>query len=162
MNKTLYIRDEDAAIWDRAREVADDKLSPVIVAALKSLVAEREAAMGGMERIELRYCDATKSGRPAAKAFYGKWLITPKEPFRGQTATPRTVPFAYAVAVTAKHSVVTFAFQGSGVMPWAAFSIYPSFDAAFQVVGQTINQDQRAALAEALYRQGLVFEELDI
>ena len=49
MNKTLYIREEDAAIWDRARELTGEKLSNFLTQLLKAYVAEQEAKALGLK-----------------------------------------------------------------------------------------------------------------
>ncbi len=43
MNKTIYIRDEDAPTWEKAREASGGHLSPIIMAALKQWLAEQES-----------------------------------------------------------------------------------------------------------------------
>src|SRR5258708_1005394 len=80
MNKTIYVRDEDTAIWDRAKELAGDKLAPVIMEGLKKYVAEREAQAKGFERIQIRFHDQQSNGMPRAKAFYGRWIYSPEKP----------------------------------------------------------------------------------
>ena len=80
MNKTLYIRDEDVPLWDRARELAGDKLSPVVVESLKRFVAEEEARPKGFERIVLEFDDAKDNGKPKRKAFSGRWIYSETEP----------------------------------------------------------------------------------
>lgn len=42
MNKTIYIKDEDGPIWDRARELTHGKLSALIMGDLKAFVLEAE------------------------------------------------------------------------------------------------------------------------
>src|SRR5258705_13417546 len=105
MNKTLYLKDEDGPIWDRARELSNDKVSQIIVSALKNFVAQREAEAAGYERIVVEYNDAHDGGRPRGKAFFGRWLIPPIERF--QPGGPLTADlYWYAVGETAKGGVV--------------------------------------------------------
>jgi len=268
MNKTFYLKDEEAAVWDRARELANDKLSPVIVAALRSYVAEQEAQIKQMDRIVIRYNDKATDDRPTAKGFYGKWLITPEDPycptvknslgitmaaprpplkevsligldqkldlsnfdfskvdftnFEGlaktqhqptpagmaryrraekrqygslaEAANTAIAPLdgslaeavkagiaamnntaseanaaitplrsvglrkSYAVAVSAKGSVVLFGFEGNPELPSGTLWIYSSFEEAFE----KNTGDSRPALNEALLRQGVPIQELDI
>lgn len=44
MNKTIYIKNDQASIWNRARELADNNISAVIIEALKKFIADKEAA----------------------------------------------------------------------------------------------------------------------
>jgi hypothetical protein len=272
MNKTLYLKDEEVTVWDRARELADDKLSPVIVAALRKFVAEQEAQIKLMERIVIRYNDKATDDRPTAKAFYGRWLIRPEDPYcpgvvnslagaiaaskppsadsmslavnkvfesasldasagiakfeipdisgidfskfdfsslaaattaattteldlstlaaakiaaarsanRYRSAEKRTyrrsaasynpdagtgigglggvLRKSYAVAVSAKGSVVLFRFEGDPESPSGWLWIFPSFEEAFE----KNTGEAKAALYEALQRQGVPVQELDI
>ena len=85
VNKTIYIRDEDVAIWDKAKELAGDKLAPVIVDGLRKFIVAKEAeAMEaqGFQRIEVSFPDAEANGFLKRKAFVGKWIFTPDEPCR--------------------------------------------------------------------------------
>ena len=154
MNKTIYIRDEDVGIWDRARELSGDKLSPVIVAALKRFVAEREAQPRGYERIVVEFNDSLDNYLPKAKAFLGRWIISREDPLIEQDGSERT---AYAVAETAKGAVVVFrldedAYGGE----FAKLLTYPSMESAAR--------DSRAnyGVREAVKRRGVPVEELDI
>lgn len=41
-NKTVYVRSEDLAIWEKAKELAGTHLSLVIIAELKRWVTQKE------------------------------------------------------------------------------------------------------------------------
>ena len=78
MNKTLYLPDDEAEIWEEARRLANDRLSPVILRALKEYIVSREAEVAeaaGFERIELEFEDG--EDKPKKKAFRGKWIYPP-------------------------------------------------------------------------------------
>lgn len=105
MNKTVYLRDEEVAIWEKARELSRDKLSPVIVAALKRFIVDREAAPKGFERIELRFSDSKNHGIPTAKAFYGRWIFRKETPIAFEREDGDEIN-RFCVAVTAKGAVV--------------------------------------------------------
>jgi len=81
MNKTIYLRDEEGPVWERARELAGDKLSPVIVTALKHFVAAKEAESKDFERIQLDFDDSDDHNLPKRKAFYGRWVFPPSKPY---------------------------------------------------------------------------------
>jgi hypothetical protein len=159
MNKTLYIRDEDTPVWDRARELAGDKLSPIIVAGLKRFIAEKEAEEAeskGFGRIEVSYNDADHHRIPKRKAFTGKWIYTPDEPLQlGTEEGDRT--YSYAIAQTAKHN---FGFL-SWVEDWEGkgnyrFQVFPSLEAAAS------DNDLNTAARQAIKKLGIAVEELDI
>lgn len=159
MNKTLYIRDEDTQVWDRARELAGDKLSPVIVAGLKSFIANKEAEEAeskGFGRIEVSYNDASEHGIPKRKAFSGKWIYTPDEPLELASEDGITI-FSYAIAQTAKRN---FAFL-SWETDWEGkgnyrFQVFPTLEAA------AANKNLNAAARQAIKKLGVAVEELDI
>ena len=159
MNKTIYIRDEDVPVWDHAKELAGDKLSPVIVAGLKQFIAEKdveEAEAKGFERIELAYADASEHGIPKRKAFYGKWIFPPSKPtYYEEEYAP--VSYNFAVAQTAKGSFVIYSWtEDEGDPHDYILSVHPSLEAAAS--------DQRTNFAarKAIEAIGVPVEELDI
>jgi hypothetical protein len=169
VNKTIYLRDDEGPIWDRARELSNDKLSLVVVAGLKRFVAEKEAQMRGFERIEFHYNDSSRGGRPTAKAFYGRWLLAPNEEFKPPiSASGRK----YGVAISSRGSVVLFEWTpttyaralGKEELKNGKFSVYPSFEAALEDKGQNdiFHWEPREAVHEAMQRLGVPVEELDI
>ncbi len=152
MNKTLYIRDEDAGLWDRARELADDKLSPFIVSAVKQFVAERESELKGFERIVVKYRDNSSGGIPKAKGFYGKWIIAPNE--MDLSADDHLGRFE-ALAITLKGKVVVFSYITNGLERLnECFEIFDSLESA-------VSQFPDSACI-AMERLGVPVEELDI
>jgi hypothetical protein len=152
MNKTLYIQDEDGPIWDKARELTGDKLSNFVMEKLRTFVAEEESKKGGYGRILVHLYE---DGMPAVKAFYGRWIIDPSQPFDHW-------PRVYAVAQTQKGNYVVLRFlkleQGTGEKPaflQATLSVIESlYDAPSEIPKQVV--------AEAIKRLGVVVQELDI
>src|SRR5579862_4118296 len=127
MNKTLYLKDEEGPIWDKARELSGDKLSPVVVQALKQFVAQKEAEASNMERIVIEFDDISTNSRPTAKAFHGRWLISPEESFTAGSVWG----YNFAVAITAKEAVVIFHwFRRTEQTKAGELRVYPSFDDA--------------------------------
>lgn len=53
-NKTIYVRDEDLPIFDRAVEIAGDSLSSVIAEALRRYVEMEEMKSEGFEEVTVR------------------------------------------------------------------------------------------------------------
>jgi|ERR1022692_1211374 hypothetical protein len=73
-NKTLYVRDDDAGVWERAERHAQASRQSVsaLVAAALSRYLPPEADQDGMEEI------CVEVGEPAlTKAFTGRWLVSP-------------------------------------------------------------------------------------
>jgi len=74
-NKTIYIADEDMAIFQKAQEVAGESISKVIVQALRQYVIQKD-----LEGTELKECEAIRGthdpeGLKVEKVrFIGKWL----------------------------------------------------------------------------------------
>jgi hypothetical protein len=159
VNKTIYIRDEDTPLWDRAKELAGEKLAPVIVDGLRKYVAQREAeeaAARGFERIVLSYQDADDNLIPKKKAFTGKWIIPTTKPFdlhdEDGSETDR-----YAVAITAKNAAVIYHWTEDGEHFFGKhFRVFPSLkDAA-------ADKHVRWAAIKAIETIGVPVDELDI
>ena len=152
MNKTIYVKDEDVEIWDRAKELAGEKLSPVIMQALRDYVLEQEGKQRGVERIEVRYRDTRDNGLPKAKAFWGQWIYSKAKPL-----SFGDVNVYYAIATTAKGNVVIFSWRESDEGSHCeTFDIFPSLEDA-----AATHEFQYAAIA-ALEKRGVPVEELDI
>jgi len=162
MNKTIYIRDEDIPIWDRAKELAGDKLSPVIMEGLKRFVAEREAAAKGFERIEIKYEDALDHRVPKIKAFYGRWIIPPSKPLV-LTSELGDKQWKQSVAQTGKGNWVVYSethhcdpLDGQPLGEACKFLVFESASegAADDEVGYAVRL--------AIEQRGIQVEELDI
>ena len=160
MNKTLYIRGEDGPLWDRARELAGEKLSPVIVEALKEYVRKKEseaAAETGFGRILIEYRDSLENGVPKAKSFVGRWIFPPKMPYVDLDGFGNPT-LCCAVAVTAKGSAVLYSWdvdQQDGRFGHRV-AIYPSLHDAAE------EPRTRDAVLAAIEKEGVPVEYLDI
>ena len=158
MNKTIYLRDEEVPVWERARELAGDKLSPVIVTALRRFVAEKEAEAKGFERIELRFNDADANNMPKIKAFYGRWIFDLNEPLVLQLESGNYT-HSYSIAETARGSVAIYTFREDLEDDSTAdhkLLTFSSFEDAAS------NRVVNAAVCLALVKRGIPIEELDI
>jgi hypothetical protein len=157
MNKTIYLRDEDESVWDRARELAGAKgISPLIAQSLKRFIAEKEAEeveARGFERITVKYYDASDHGIPKVKAFRGKWIIPPTRPLSREE---QDTTWSYSVAITAKGSAVVYWTEEDREGRAQFFSVYPSLESA--AAESNVNWAARRAI-EIL---GVPVEELDI
>lgn len=156
MNKTVYLRDSEISIWEKARELAKDKLSHVIVEALKKFISEKQSALNGYKRIEISFNDHKDNDLPKRKAFQGRWLISIEDPLF-VTREDSYYSRVYAVAETQKGAVAIYSHLdfGDGAVQ-AQFWVYPSFESAAR------NPEVNIAVVEALSRQGVPVEELDI
>ena len=159
MNKTIYLRDDEVPIWERAREISGDKLSPVIVSSLRRYVADKEAHAKSFERIVIQYQDSSEHGIPKAKAFYGKWIIPPEEQYGYPISSSEFFRSCYAVAVTAKGAAVVYCwtlFEPSQGKSSERFFIYSDLEAAAS------DSEVNMAVREAIVRRGVPVVELDI
>jgi hypothetical protein len=159
MNKTLYIRDEDVQTWDRARELAGDKLSPIIVAGLKKFITDKEneeAESKGFGRIEISFNDAAAHNIPRLKAFNGKWIYPPGKPIELSSEEGYTT-YYYAIAQTAKRNFAFLSWEqdheGKGNY---RFQVFPCLEAA------AADKDLNSAARLAIKALGVPVEELDI
>jgi hypothetical protein len=162
MNKTVYLPDDEAETWEKARRLANDRLSPVILKSLKEYIMTKEAEASeaaGFERIELEFEDSDDNNLPKRKAFRGKWILSPEKPLRlsGDGSSFR----AYAVAITAKTQVVVY--WWSELKDETGRS---SFDYRFQVFSTfeqaAFDNEVNDAIREAVRKRGVPVEELDI
>jgi len=71
-NKTIYVSNEDQAVYDRAQKLAGDNLSAVLVRALKEFITRREAQEKGLKEVVIQV--GTK-GLQQEKRFSGRLLI---------------------------------------------------------------------------------------
>ena len=158
MNKTIYIRDEDVEVWDRAKELAGDKLSPVIVDGLKKFIAAKEAELDfvrGFERITVKFNDADTHNIPRIKSFHGKWIIPPTKP-EIQCSEERDKQWSFSLAMTAKGAVVIYWVEEEEDGTAQYFKVYPSLETA--AADREVNWVARKAITLI----GVPVEELDI
>jgi hypothetical protein len=161
--RTLYVREEDQAVWDKAKEVVGDSLSNYLTTHLRKLVVSYEAAAHGTERILLTF---REDGIPRTKAFYGRWLISPDKPFEKfawdsfRDDYDRSDSTFYSVALTVKNRVAVFRFgerKSDGTFTWGSLLSFDSFEEA--------NSDPEIPsdlIASAMEVRGVPVEELDI
>ena len=160
MNKTIYVRDEDVAIWDRAKELAGDKLAPVIMQGLRVFVAQKEAEQRGFERIEVQFRDARSNELPVAKAFIGRWMFPRDKPFVVPDQDGSGIVESgtcHAIAQTAKSRFAVLSWREDMGQPHHfLFNVYEDIDHMLRL---GVHTDVTAAIAEQL---GVQVEELDI
>jgi hypothetical protein len=157
MNKTIYIRDEDVPVWERAKELAGEKLAPVIVEGLKRYIADKDAEAAsrkGFGRIVVKYRDAEEEGLPRVKAFNGRWIFPEGSPL--DVSEEPDDPLYCAVAETHKGAFVFLSWEGGTRSPWKTFEVLPSLEAALA------DDNIRDAAIKTIEKRGVPVEELDI
>jgi hypothetical protein len=168
MNKTLYLPDDEAETWEKARRLANDRLSPVILKALKEYIMTKEAEVAeaaGFDRIDIEFEDSDDNQLPKWKAFRGKWVFSRSDPLRVCNDDGTSCKL-YSVAVTAKGNVVVFMWEtevetqgeyaGEQYIFGHRFLVFSSFEQAAS------DKDVNHAIREAIRKRGVPVEELDI
>lgn len=169
LNKTIYLPDDEAETWEKARKLAKDRLSPVVLRAIKEYIMTKEAEAAeaaGFERIELEFEDSDDNRLPKRKAFRGKWIYAPREPLRLWIDSEQTKCHEYAVAVAAKGNIVVYMWDwrtaydpDGGEYDYRLnyrFLVFPSFQDA------ALDNHVNYAIREAMKKRGIPVEELDI
>jgi hypothetical protein len=156
-NKTVYLREAEVPIWESARELSGDKLSPIIVTALARYSNEQSSKQRGFERIEVAFLDSCEHHLPKRKAFYGRWIFGPDHPLVELEDEGHT-EWRYCVAETAKGAVVVHLviMESDGGSKLEKLLIYQSFEQA------AANPEINYAIRQALQERGVPVEELDI
>ena len=99
-NRTIYIRDADRALWEKAEQLAGNSLSRLLADAVRTYVKleeQREATRADRaERIVVDTHDA--QGRLMRKAFVGRWLVRNARKDMAETAWSEYC--RYSVALT--------------------------------------------------------------
>ena len=98
-NRTIYVADADLPIFEKAQELAGDKLSATIAQALRRFVEAEEAKVSGFEEITIKVGKVARS----YKRFQGRLLA--KGRVREQNETRRIV---YEVYQTAKGKLAVY------------------------------------------------------
>ena len=159
MNKTIYIRDEDEPVWDRAKELAGAKgISTIIVASLKKYIQQKEAKEAetkGFERITVSFNDSDAHGIPRIKAFHGKWIYPPAKPEKIYDEDGNT-QWSYSVAITARGSAVIYWVEEDAHSRAQHFRVYSSLELA------AADSDVNWAARKAIETLGVPVEELNI
>ena len=75
-NKTIYVREADTEVWEKAERLAGGSVSALIAEALRRYVEEVEQKEQlDMESIEVELWGP--EDRPYEAAFVGRWLLWP-------------------------------------------------------------------------------------
>jgi hypothetical protein len=106
-NKTIYVREADTEVWEKAERLAGGSVSALIAEALRRYVEEVEQKEQlDMESIEVELWGP--EDRPYEAAFVGRWLLWPDE---GETRTREPGYDAgayYGVALTRRGNIAVY------------------------------------------------------
>jgi hypothetical protein len=134
-NKTIYIREADTEVWEKAEKLAGGSVSALITEALRRYVEEEE--MKGekdMETIEVELSAHTGLGWDEAvydAQFVGRWLLDP-DPDETRTGEPGYDAGAYyGVALTQRGNIAVYVRHVNDRFA-PVLKVYDSFEAAEQ------------------------------
>lgn len=121
-NKTLYIRDEDVQIWQRAEEAAErtrQSVSQLVSGALRHYLPTIHTPDDEMESIRVKV-GARVTPSPGVitspadygrtEEFTGRWLVPPGEGSRSRF-TQQTTGYCYAVALTRRGQIAVYRYH---------------------------------------------------
>jgi len=170
--RNVYVRAEDAAIWERAEQLAGESLSQLIADQLRRYVAQRDVEASGFERIVVEAI--VKGEAPPGPwdkevrrvAFDGRWLVG--EPVKRQHPRPGVYERAisdgdmhlYGVALTRRGKIAVLELdlaEGDEHGDPPSLKLYESLQAADKDGIPHFILDQAAA---ALHTE--LVDELDI
>ena len=127
-NKTLYVRDEDGPVWDRAEYVAElnrQSVSQLVAAALRSYLPTVHTPEDAMEDIRVRVGErveplhdvpSSAASYRETEAFTGRWLVPPGEEATSR-ATQQTTGYCYGVALTRRGQIAVYRYHPQALRP---------------------------------------------
>jgi hypothetical protein len=106
-NRTIYVRETDAEVWEKAERLAGGSLSALIAEALRRYVEQEEQKERmGMESIEIEFWGP--GDIPYQAEFVGRWLLWPDE-WETRTGEPGYDAGAYyGVALTQRGNIAVY------------------------------------------------------
>ncbi len=162
MKKQIYVRNEDAPIFDRAAELGGNNLSAVIAEALRRYVAAEEAKRQGFEEQEIRVGIWRERGADDVKTlkFIGKLLATGTT-YTGQATSGDDRGVDYEIYATQKGKILVRRLAWSRWQGENDRATYKVFDTL-----EDVRKDEYAPgslIEEAAEKMGVeVVEYLDI
>jgi hypothetical protein len=132
-NRTLYVRDEDTAVWDRAEQAAENarqSVSQLVATALRHYLPTIHTPGDQLSDIRVRtgtgsdHFDATMEDYGQVESFTGRWLVPPGDE-AASGATRHTTGLYYAVALTRRGQIAVYSYhpQGRGPAKLEAFPV---------------------------------------
>jgi hypothetical protein len=160
-NKTLYIREEDAPVWERAEEAATrsrQSVSQLVTTALRTYLPMIFTPEDELEDIRVRvgagikHFDATVEDYNQIESFTGRWLVPPGDEAYS-SATRHTSQCHYAVALTRRGQIAVYRYHAQAAEP-ASLEAYPTLEAA------GLPGDIEAKAADALGQQRVRWRDI--
>lgn len=149
-NKTLYIRDEDMPVWERAEGTARRSgvsLSQLVTHALKG------AEPPQIDEDDLEEIQVTTGEAHRTEAFAGRWLVEP-DPDGTRTSEEGYDHGAYwGVALTKRGSIAVYTAHCNDGWP-ATLEVFATLDAA------ELPEDIKADAAAALGREHVIYRDI--
>jgi hypothetical protein len=105
-NKTIYIREADTEVWERAEKLAGGSVSALITEALRRYVEEQEQKQMGMETIEVEFWGP--GDVPYDASFVGRWLLWPDEAETRTGEPGDDLGAYYGVALTRRGNIAVY------------------------------------------------------
>src|SRR5215218_3028199 len=135
-NKTIYIREADRDVWEKAEKLAGGSVSALLTEALRRYIETKEPEEGvGMETIEveLAYSHERYGWEEGAypAQFVGRWLLYPDPDETGTSEPEYDAGAYYGVALTQRAQIAVYMRHvNDGFAP--TLRVYSSFDEAEQ------------------------------
>ena len=106
--KTIYVREADSEIWEKAENLAGGSVSALITTALRRYVEEEEQLRDetGMDDIEVALW--TPAEEPYFAQFYGRWLLIPNETDTRTEEPGYDAGAFYGVALTQRGNIAVY------------------------------------------------------
>ena len=135
MRKNIYIKDEDAAMFDRAEILSGDNFSAMLAESVRRFVEVEEAKGDSMTEVELEtgvYYSGPASDDVKTIKFVGR-LIADAEAYTGQTSERKDRGTDYKLYLTKKgkyllHAKYWTCWQGEDGQAW--YKVYDSLSQA--------------------------------
>jgi hypothetical protein len=125
-NKTLYIRDEDVPIWERAEQsaaAAGRSVSQFVTASLRQFLPPVGSGHDGFEEIRIKVGErvpplpdhpSSPADYSRTEAFTGRWLVAPGEEACSRF-TLQTTGYCYGVALTRRGQIAVWRYHPSAL-----------------------------------------------
>lgn len=112
-NKTLYVKDSDLPLWEKAQAELGESVSSLFADCLRQRLEEKarekeqDTVLGRMEKIKLTFWN--ENDEPViVKSFVGRWLVNDLEPEQDQSGVSWGANDRYSVAQTKQGKLVVY------------------------------------------------------
>lgn len=145
-NKTIYIREGDTELWEKAEKLAGGSVSSLIADALRRYVEEenRKEQMD-METIEINLGGGKYSEGPHGAQFVGRWLVSPVDEIR-TLEEGSDLGVYYGVALTQRGKIAVYTGHVNELYPYRLYT----YDSLEEAEENGVPTDVLAAAAAAM------------